>query len=445
MKNRVLVPSGNRNNYRPLERELFWDTEEQNLYIWHGQRWVLMAGDAKSKPVEFGTNLELIFPEEGDTKHERPYLKTWDHLKLNTMTLSKYHIETEYADDYGVTASISLVIEDKQHIYFKSNDKMEMLRYTGIFSTGNVNWNDTGNQWYEISMKDFRKITGIPSHTGTTLDLYDDSCWMYFDIYLKEEASHFSIDRIFIAPKKATTDDEVVVGGKIYCHNPYWLTPNDKSKRDVSDGFEFLDTVFRDDSQNLPYKPGEEIPIMSVYKTVPGGVVSKKITRNTYYPQWKGMRKLGEIEESSFFPVISYNRASDEIVGGKFLLRITRQKDIEYAIYTATFCSDGFTSIAGSDTKNSKSEVCYYEFWDGSKLIGFKTLPDVEEIIEYENVEMEDGEIRQIEQKRLFLYPPKKIEVWFNGWDTRRKGTKPELINRDDDGYAYTCVLARDR
>lgn len=386
--NRVLVPHGKRANYNPLNRELFWETSEENLYMYNFDHWVLMAGKGKQKYTEAGDNIEIVFDEE-DTKHEFPYIRLKDDIDINTMELGKFSglprwkgtvelgeventtffplvnyslnskeliggkfliqiergdekefgvytatvcgnergsifgsddqnvkctvnkvtykdnksfvgfktfstLRTQYTyeeiqgEDTGVTSEIYFVINDKNNIYFQSTDGV-YAKFTNrfdIISTGtNSAADEYGCHWYELKMDDFRRVTGIPLVTGSDLDLYDNNGYVYFDIYINDQ-SQFSIDRAFITHKRATAGDEdtIVSDGKIWCHDPYWLTPNDKSTVDVSNGFVFISSIFTSDSSNMDYKANVGIKIMDVYMVIPGGTTTITHTRLLYLP-----------------------------------------------------------------------------------------------------------------------------------------------------------------
>lgn len=386
--NKVLVPSGFREKYKPLHRELFWETSEENLYMYNFDHWVLIAGKGKQKYSEAEGNLEIVFDEE-DTDHEHPYIRLKDDIDINTMELGKFStaarwkgtvklgeventtffplvkyslnskeliggkfliqieredkkefgiytatvcgnehgsifgsddqnvkctvnrvtytdnksfvgfktfstLRTQYTyeeiqgEDTGVTSEIYFVINDKNNIYFQSTDGV-YAKFTNrfdILSTGtNSAADDYGCHWYELKMEDFRRITGIPLTTGSNLDLYDNNSYVYFDIFINNQ-SQFSIDRVFITHERATAGDEdtIVSDGKVWCHNPYWLTPNDKSTVDVSDGFVFIDSIFTSEASNMDYTANVGIKIMDVYMVIPGGVTTITHTKLLYLP-----------------------------------------------------------------------------------------------------------------------------------------------------------------
>jgi len=387
MMNRVLVPFGTKENYTPLNRELFWNVENQTLYIWY-DKWIPIAGDYKQFLMKAGDNLEIVYRDD-DLEKLYPILRLKDDIDINTMTLGKnsntarwkgtvkigevkdttffpvvnysagskdvvggeFLIKITRGDDieYGLyhstltgcgsmcsnfgsddknvkctvnkityidgttaigfrtfsslrkkttyeeitgeeglhTRDIYFVINSKDDIYFQDSDgeKVKFTNRFDIISTGTDSDADSyGCHWYEMSMSDFRRITGIPLTTGSNLDQYDNNSYVYFDIYINDQ-SQFSIDRAFITHTRADTgEDDIVSDGKIWCHNPYWMTPNDKSVVDVSDGFEFLDNVFDDSSNNLDYTPGSPIKIMSVYMVIPGQTTTVTHTELLYLP-----------------------------------------------------------------------------------------------------------------------------------------------------------------
>ena len=59
--NPVLIPAGKREKYKdPIFRELFWEVEEQNLYIYDGAKWILIAGKWKNNVLKVGDNLKKM-------------------------------------------------------------------------------------------------------------------------------------------------------------------------------------------------------------------------------------------------------------------------------------------------------------------------------------------------------------------------------------------------
>lgn len=391
MSNRILIPSGRRSKYRPLLRELFWDIDENSLYIWYNNKWILIGGDWKNFVIEARDNLEIFYPVKDDTKHRYPVLRLKDDIDINTMTLGKfsgaprwkgtvklgevknstffplvkassasqdliggkflmkisrgdlieygvYHaaitgvgrcstfgsddqnvkctlnkvttkdgssllgfktfstlrkqtvFEEVTADEHGISSEVNFVIYTQDNITMTSSTGFEarFVRRSDIYSTGNDPLDDkTRCQWYEVQMSDFRAVTGIPLTTGSSLDQFDNSCYVYFDIYVNSAGNAFSIDRVFIATKRASengSEDEIVSEGRVWCHNPYWTTPNDKHTVDVSDGFTFIPTIFDDSSANTTFTPGEAIKIMYVYMVVPGGTTTVAKTRMIYLP-----------------------------------------------------------------------------------------------------------------------------------------------------------------
>lgn len=423
--NRILLPSGLRENYKALDRELFWDTKEQSLYLRNKNRWILMAGKWKNWPVVAGDNLEIIFPVKDDVRHQYPMIRLKDNIVLHSMELGKFSTIPHWkgfiklgeventsffpvlkfskdsheivagkfwvktrridgTDEYGIyhasmcsdgkcsiygsdsrnikdtinyekfedgteeigfrtfstlekvityetienapyqhTREIFFTLYSRDDIRFESSEgsSVAFTRLTEIYDTGNDPLDGRYCWWYELSMADFRRITGIPRVTGLSLDQFDDNSFVYFDIFINAAENAFSIDRAFITTRKATTEDEIVSEGRIWCHNPYWMTPNDKHTIDVGDSFKFISNVFDDSSDNLSFSPGTRIKIMDVYANVIGGTVT-------------------------------------------------------------------------------------------------------------------------IAHEHVVLSPPTKVEIWYNGWDTRAEENKPSLENRSED-FAESLVLAR--
>lgn len=385
--NPVLIPAGKREKYKdPIFRELFWEVEEQNLYIYDGAKWILIAGKWKNNVLKVGDNLEIVF-EEDDVKKERPILRLLDDIDINTMELGKFSENPRWkgtvflgktkdctffpllrksqseamiggkfliyitraggvekgiyqltttsfgkgvifgSDDrnakcslnlvtlkngtktigfktqstkerittyeevdggeYGVSSEVWFIINSHTDIRLWSNNgSAKFERRMDIINQSNPENNELGCHWFELGMEDFRTVTGIPLNTGSSLDQFDNSCYVYFDIFFDKTDSSFSIDRAFITTKRAPSgsEDPIVSEGRIWCHNPYWMVPNDQHTVDVSDGFTFIPTVFDDSSNNTPYEAGGKYKIMDVYMVVPGQKVLIPKTTEKYTP-----------------------------------------------------------------------------------------------------------------------------------------------------------------
>lgn len=143
--------------------------------------------------------------------------------------------------------------------------------------------------------------------------------------------------------------------------------------------------------------------------------------------RWKGTVKLGEIKNCTFFPVTLFFDPfpSKATIGGKFLIKITRGDVIEWGVYQATITSSGRGVIFGSDTLDTKCTIDKITLRDGNRYLGFKTH-QTEEWVAGVKVPVN----------------PDKIEVWFNGWDTRTEEVLPPYDFTDDD-FTSIRVIAR--
>lgn len=377
--NQILIPSGKRSNYTSLDRELFYETSEENLYIKYNDVWILLCGKGKQDKIEAGTNLELL---EEDSKN---VLRLKDDIDIDTMALGKFsdiirwkgmiklgevenstvfplinysenspyliggkflvkifrENETEYGiyhstacasgigsifgsdsdnikctlnlitfednsqvigfrtfnklekvystetvttDEYGLSSGVYLILNSATNIQIQSDNGKVAFTLLDWDNTGNVSGSNS-NRWYEVSMGDFRKVTGVPTYTGTNLDQFDDNSYMYWDIYTT--STQFSIDRVFITKQKSNNEDEAVSEGKIFCHDPYWLTPNDKSTIDCSDGFTLFDNIFTSTADNLDYTAGEPIEIATIYMVIPSTTTTITTSTTKYIPPSK--------------------------------------------------------------------------------------------------------------------------------------------------------------
>lgn len=399
--NQICIPSGKRNKYKSLARELFYQDNEKNLYIRFNNKWILLCGNGKQDKIEAGTNLEII----------KNKLRLKDDIDIDSMTLGKFSNtirwkgmvclgevknstifplikyiensneiiggkfllkiyrdnEVEYgiyhasaaasgkgsifgSDDQNIKCTLDLVTYDNgiRLIGFKTFSSLRTTHETttittdseGLSSTVNfilnskssiqitssqgranftlLDWEDTGNvnttgnHWYEISMVDFRLITGIPLNTGSDLDLFDNNSYMYWDIYTTD--TQFSIDRVFITKQKSHNEDEAVSEGRVFCHNPSWLVPNDKHTVDVSDGFTFMDNIFTSTSENNDYTAGVPIKIMDVYMVIPGTTKEVTITKTTYLPPDKIEVWFNGFDNRIEKPIIGNNISNDIVI-----------------------------------------------------------------------------------------------------------------------------------
>ena len=435
--NRVLTPFGKRKNYLPLSRELFWEKEENALYLWYLDHWVLIAGDPKQFILEAGSNLEIVF-EESDTKKEHPILRLKDDIDIDTWTLGKWYEKKEYADEVGISSVISFIIDNKQTVSIKSSlggENSATFRYMGIPNTGNLNEGDIGNQWYEMSLDTFREITGIPYETGSSLDDFGKGSYIYWDIYINAAETSFSVDRVFVTHQQSTTEDEIVSEGLVFCHDPWWMTPNDKHTVDVSNGFTLPTKIFNSETGNEPFTKGEEIEICSVYKTIPGGVISSKIIKNPY-PRFKGMVKLGEVENTTFFPLIKEGIKTAS-VGGQFLIKTTRNGTTRNSVYMATVTNTTNQSIFGSDPNGIKMFVSKVSTAAGN-YFGLKTAKELTPIYETEIIEGGEEGL----SKEIFFVIQDHHNIYFESDNGRAAFTFMDMpISSNADNTEYGCHM----
>lgn len=94
-RNPVQIPSGHREKYNALTRELFWDIKDRSLFLrmpndGFDKSWVLIGGDGKQNPMVAGDNLEINYRED-DPKHWfNAELRLIDDIDVNTMELGKF-------------------------------------------------------------------------------------------------------------------------------------------------------------------------------------------------------------------------------------------------------------------------------------------------------------------------------------------------------------------
>ena len=409
---RILRPTGARSAYTPYDREMFFDAITKNLYMYHGGVWKLIGG--KLKQNEFiGENIEIVdIPGQ-----ENQAVRVTDDIDIDTMTLGKWYEQKTISDERGISSTVYFILTDKQHIAFSNGTTSIPFTFLDIENSANLyEGSPQGNAWYEISLGDFRNLTEIPeTGTGSNLDLFDNNSYVYFDVYVDDANHLFSIDRVFVTHNQCTNEDDIISEGRVWVHNPTWFTPRDEHTIDVSDGFNLMSNIFQDTTENEPFTPNQPIKIMDIYKVIPGGILSTEIIPNPY-PRWKGMIKLGEVENSTFFPLIKYaEEYPTGLIGGKFLVKTYRDNKIEHSTYHAMITASGRGTIFGSDQTNSKHTLNKVSFRDGDTQIGFRTY--LTEKINYTGSNT----------TQITTTPPEKIEVWFNGWLIRPDSLLPSF------------------
>lgn len=419
---RVLLPAGNKDNYTALNREFFYDTTDKNLYIRYNDSWVLIGGATKQNLLEGNKNIEIVFQETDTHQWGTATIQLADDIDIDTMTLSKnldiprwkgmrkigevadsnffplinYNrtskdiiggqfllklikdTETSY-ESYQLTINASatrasifgacttngvtnldlvtyedgsksigiklpkrvekvkkvtqqeagtavkdvyLNITDINNIKLTSNEyEVKLNRRTDFYSQYNTSGSAyDGCWWYEISMYEFRKITGIPEYTGTDLDLFTNATgYMYFDIYLST-SNTFSIDRVFVTNSKAYSDDDCVSEGRVFCHNQAALTDiNDKHTVDVSDGLGPLDEIFRDDEDNETYTPGQNIQIMHVEKSYEAAEITQEVYEDQVPKKIECWFNGWDTRSDSSIPDL--NQDVDDFISSKIIAR----------------------------------------------------------------------------------------------------------------------------
>lgn len=419
-----------------LNKQFLFTGDNRDFFIKYEDKLIPIAGHLKQFVLEAGSNLEIVF-EETDTEKRHPVLRLKDDIGIDTWTLAKWYEKREFADQVGISSTIYFVIQDKQNIYLKSSlsDISKSFLYMGIPNTGNLEEDVTGNQWYEMSLDDFREITGIPYNTGSNLDDFGEGSYVYWDIYINAAETAFSVDRVFVTHQKVDTEDEIVSEGRVFCHDPWWMTPNDKHTVDVSDGFTLPTKIFNSESANEPFTKGEQIEICSVYKTVPGGVVKSEIIKNPY-PRFKGMVKLGEVENTTFFPLIPEG-TDKALVGGQFLIKTTRNGKTQNSVYAATVTNSNNQSIFGSDARGVKMFVSKVESSLGN-YFGLKTAKELTPVYETEVVEGGEEGL----SKEIYFVIQDHHNIYFESDNGRAAFTFIDMpISSNEDNNEYGCHM----
>lgn len=86
--NRFLVPSGNKDKMVPIHRDMFFDIDSKNVYLWYIDHWVLIGGPGKQNYLITGDNLEYTY-DPNDIYHYQPTLRLKDDIDIDTWTLGK--------------------------------------------------------------------------------------------------------------------------------------------------------------------------------------------------------------------------------------------------------------------------------------------------------------------------------------------------------------------
>lgn len=209
---------------------------------------------------------------------------------------------------------------------------------------------------------------------------------------------------------------------ELYIYNTdHWLLIGGEGKQNYSEAGDNLEIIFDENDTDKLY-PTIRLKDDIDVDTVELGKFSDTI-------RWKGMIKLGEVTNSSFFSLMQYSTTSGSFLGGKFLAKISRGGQTEYGIYQATCSAIARGSIFGSDSKNVKFTLNRVTYNSSKTYVGFRTFNYLKTV----TVDSED---------RIIYSPPEKIEVWFNGWDGRIEQDK-NILQISGDDFKSSKVFAR--
>ena len=207
--------------------------------------------------------------------------------------------------------------------------------------------------------------------------------------------------------------------GNLYIYNKdHWMLIAGKMKQFWSIADNNLEIVYRPEDKERWY------PAIRLIDDI--DINTMELGKFSDTTPWKGTVKLGTVYNSTFFPLTVFGNGKD-IIGGKFLMRITRGEKIEYGMYHVTCSAAATGSIFGSDDNNIKCTLQRIFFKDGNAYVGFRTF--------------ETETWNRVNGRNVATYtPPNSIEVWFNGWDAR---TKKPLQSYTLDDIRSSKVIAR--
>lgn len=206
----------------------------------------------------------------------------------------------------------------------------------------------------------------------------------------------------------------------LYIYNQdHWVLLAGKPKQFLIAAGDNLEIVYTEDDIEKLH------PILRLKDNVDINTLS--LGKNSKTKQWQGMIKLGEVYNSTFFPLIEYSPTTKDLIGGKCLIKIFRENTVEYGIYHVTASAIANGSLFGSDDQNVKCTLQKVIYNNGSIFVGFRTFSTTQK------------ELINDLWETTFI-PPTKIEVWFNGWDTRKK---IPIVNLSDDNIKSAKVIAR--
>lgn len=436
--NQFLLPCGDRHKYSALYREIFWDTLDNGLFIWDNNKWVFLCGSASAADIVAKKNIEI---QQIDNKR---IIRLKDDIDINSIKLGKWYIQKEVANESGFSVDVDIIIQTEDDVRFKANDVIKTLRDTKLSNTSN-HAGSKRNRWYELSMKDFREMTGLPLVTGSKLDLFDNNSYMYWDIYVYHIRKHFSVDRVFITHNKCDKETDIISGGRIFVHQVAWITVYDNHYIDISDGFILPELTFNSKPENNTYVKGVPTHLMSVFKTIPGGIVSSKTILNPY-PRWKGSVKLGEVQKSTFFPLLTADPGIETIIGGQFLIQTTRDDKTVRDHYTAALCSNNKCKIAGCSENRDKYTIDMVYTKTGKMLLGFHTFQTSKKELISEQTQIQDVIVAtnvylQIWSREGIRLVSNNRGMFFTFRDDIDDSTNP---NDDEYGYHWYEMSMRD-
>lgn len=145
--------------------------------------------------------------------------------------------------------------------------------------------------------------------------------------------------------------------------------------------------------------------------------------------RWKGMVKLGRVENSTFFPLCKFSQNNVGEINGQLLLKIQGENSLDYEMYHVSAVSNAKNgSIFGSSGINVKCTLDLITLQSGEAFVGLRTGQQLAS--------------NSTALNKIYL-APRYIECWFNGWDTRSEDLIPDYEIVSGDNFMSSKVLAR--
>lgn len=163
----------------------------------------------------------------------------------------------------GILVSMYFISPERDVIKLKTDLGTLDFELTDIYCSGSGEPNEW-SKWWRVNLGDFRKAANINDNTGSGLDRSPDSKYLYFDMWWNWETLMMSIDKLYIADKNVSTEEEIEAGVLVWNHRKVGDT------NAIDDSFELVGDIWRSDTDNIPFTLNQEFLFASVYRAVAG-------------------------------------------------------------------------------------------------------------------------------------------------------------------------------